>query len=116
MLKFFMFLQNFLAEPLRRDDRGATAVEYGLIVALIAAAIIVAPSQTLARTLMDVFNNITAGSNPVACHTRPAVLQRGCAGLVRSVGRRRFPAGLGRALIPVGPFSLRRLLRRRPWR
>jgi Flp pilus assembly pilin Flp len=27
--------------PLRRDDRGATAVEYGLIVALIAAVIIV---------------------------------------------------------------------------
>ncbi len=41
MLKFFTFLQNFLAEPVRRDDRGATAVEYGLIVALIAGVIIV---------------------------------------------------------------------------
>lgn len=40
MLKLFVFLQNFLAEPLRRDDRGATAVEYGLIVTLIAVAII----------------------------------------------------------------------------
>ena len=40
MLKFFVSLQNFLAQPLRRDDRGATAVEYGLIVALIAAAIV----------------------------------------------------------------------------
>ena len=39
MLKFFVFLQNFLAEPLRRDT-GATAVEYGMIVALIAVAIV----------------------------------------------------------------------------
>jgi pilus assembly protein Flp/PilA len=40
MLKFVVFLQNFLAESLHRDDRGATAVEYGLIVTLIAVAII----------------------------------------------------------------------------
>jgi len=40
MLKFLIMLQNFLAEPMRRDDRGATAVEYGLIVTLIAVAII----------------------------------------------------------------------------
>ena len=41
MLKFVIFLQNFLAGPVRGDDRGATAVEYGLIVTLIAVAIIV---------------------------------------------------------------------------
>jgi len=41
MLRFAMFLRSFLAEPLRGTDRGATAVEYGLIVALIAAVIIV---------------------------------------------------------------------------
>ena len=41
MLKFVVFLQNFLAKPLRGDDRGVTAVEYGLIVALVAAAIVV---------------------------------------------------------------------------
>jgi len=40
MLKFLVSMQNFLAEPVRRDDRGATAVEYGLIVTLIAVAII----------------------------------------------------------------------------
>jgi pilus assembly protein Flp/PilA len=40
MLKLVVFLQNFLAESLHRDDRGATAVEYGLIVTLIAVAII----------------------------------------------------------------------------
>ena len=38
MLKYYVFMQNCLARPLRRDD-GATAVEYGLIVALIAAVI-----------------------------------------------------------------------------
>jgi pilus assembly protein Flp/PilA len=41
MLKLFVSAATFLAEPLRRDDRGATAVEYGLIVALIAAVIVV---------------------------------------------------------------------------
>jgi pilus assembly protein Flp/PilA len=40
MLKFVIFLQNFLSEPVRRDDRGATAIEYGLIVTLIAVVII----------------------------------------------------------------------------
>jgi pilus assembly protein Flp/PilA len=37
MLKYYALMQYLLARPLRRDD-GATAVEYGLIVALIAAA------------------------------------------------------------------------------
>jgi len=40
MLKVFMFLQNVLARSPRLGDRGATAVEYGLIVTLIAVAII----------------------------------------------------------------------------
>ena len=57
MLKYFMFLQNFLAEPLRRD-RGATAVEYGMIVALIAVAI-VAVVRVLGTTLLGIFTNIT---------------------------------------------------------
>lgn len=39
MLKRFIALQN-RAVALHRDDSGATAVEYGLIVALIAAVII----------------------------------------------------------------------------
>jgi pilus assembly protein Flp/PilA len=33
-------MQNFFAESVRKDDRGATAVEYGLIVTLIAVVII----------------------------------------------------------------------------
>jgi pilus assembly protein Flp/PilA len=39
MLKHFVSAQNLLARRLR-SDRGATAVEYGLLVALIAAVII----------------------------------------------------------------------------
>lgn len=41
MLELLISAVGFLSAPLRRDDRGATAVEYGLIVALIAAVIIV---------------------------------------------------------------------------
>ncbi|MGN6676790.1 MAG: Flp family type IVb pilin [Streptosporangiaceae bacterium] len=40
MLRFVAFLQNFFAEPVRRNDTGATAIEYGLIVTLIAVVII----------------------------------------------------------------------------
>ena len=40
-----------------RDDRGATAVEYGLMVALIAIVIIVAVAL-LGNTLKNLFNNV----------------------------------------------------------
>ena len=60
MLKFVVFLQNFLAEPLRGDDRGATAVEYGLIVALIAAVIV--------GGLVVVGTNISGTLNNIATH------------------------------------------------
>ena len=40
MLNYFVALANTLAQRLGRNDRGATAVEYGLMVALIAAVII----------------------------------------------------------------------------
>jgi pilus assembly protein Flp/PilA len=42
MLKFLIVLDSLLADRIERDDKGATAVEYGLMVALIAMAIIVA--------------------------------------------------------------------------
>ena len=44
MLFLYSYLQTFLAGPVKRedDDRGATAVEYGLMVALIAIVIITA--------------------------------------------------------------------------
>ncbi|WP_300155202.1 Flp family type IVb pilin [Solidesulfovibrio sp.] len=41
-----------------RDEEGATAVEYGLMAALI-AAVIVGVVTTLGKTLSDVFDNIT---------------------------------------------------------
>ncbi len=47
-----------------RDEQGATAIEYGLIAALIAVAAITAMSQlggTLSQTFTDVNNNMTPG-------------------------------------------------------
>ncbi len=41
MLKFFTFMENLLADRLS-GDRGATAVEYSLLVGLIAGAIVLA--------------------------------------------------------------------------
>ena len=40
MLRFTSFLLNFFAEPVRRNDTGVMAIEYGLIVTLIAVVII----------------------------------------------------------------------------
>ncbi|HUB39626.1 MAG TPA: Flp family type IVb pilin [Streptosporangiaceae bacterium] len=37
MLRVIAFLHNFLAEPVRRDDRGVTAVEYAVLLVMIAA-------------------------------------------------------------------------------
>ncbi len=50
-------LQRFL-----RDDSGATAIEYGLIAALIAVGIIAA-ATTLGGSLSRVFNRITTKLN-----------------------------------------------------
>lgn len=48
------FLKNFL-----RQDEGVTAIEYGLIAALIAVVIIVALTA-VGTTLTNVFNKIAA--------------------------------------------------------
>ncbi len=40
MNNFFVALQVMLMDRIERNDRGATAVEYGLMVSLIAVAII----------------------------------------------------------------------------
>jgi pilus assembly protein Flp/PilA len=48
----------------RNDDRGATAVEYGLMVALI-AAVIAGVVYTLGQTLHNKFNDVsTCVANP----------------------------------------------------
>jgi pilus assembly protein Flp/PilA len=56
MRKLFVSLSNGLAQ-LRRDDRGVTSVEYGLMVALIAMAIIFAVTA-LGTQLSNLFNAV----------------------------------------------------------
>jgi pilus assembly protein Flp/PilA len=61
MLKLIVSMQNKLAAALPRGDRGATAVEYGLIVALIAVVIIgalIAIGGKLNTTFQNVANNL----------------------------------------------------------
>ncbi len=55
MLKHYVALQSFLAQL--RDEEGATAVEYGLMVALI-AAVIIAVVTTLGQGVHDKFNSV----------------------------------------------------------
>jgi Flp pilus assembly pilin Flp len=40
VLKAFAFLQNFVTAPVRRDDRGVTAVEYALLLSVIGAVLL----------------------------------------------------------------------------
>ena len=56
MLEKFIAFQLFMTAP-RKDDKGATAVEYGLMVALIAVAIILAVT-TLGTKLSDLFTGV----------------------------------------------------------
>lgn len=60
MIKFLVTLQTFTqatAERLRRDERGASAVEYGLLVALIAVAVIAAVAL-FGPQLNELFQNM----------------------------------------------------------
>ncbi len=66
MLRYCMHIHNFLTQPLARltkplarDDRGATAVEYGLMVALIAAVIVTAVTL-IGTNLTSVFNKVAS--------------------------------------------------------
>jgi pilus assembly protein Flp/PilA len=58
MLKHFVSAQHFLARQLR-SDRGATAVEYGLLVALI-AAVIVAIVVVVGHQVSNAFNTVSS--------------------------------------------------------
>ena len=53
MLKLYVAAKNALS----RDDRGATAVEYGLMVALIAAVIIIAVTA-IGTNLSTLFSSV----------------------------------------------------------
>lgn len=57
MPELFVSLRRFLPQPLRAGDRGATAVEYGLMVALI-AAVIVGVVTLLGGNLTTLFSNV----------------------------------------------------------
>jgi len=57
MLKHYVALVSTFAQRLGRDDRGATAVEYGLMVALI-AVIIIAAVTLLGQNLSTLFQNV----------------------------------------------------------
>lgn len=59
MLNCFVAVASFLSQRLGRDERGATAVEYGLMVALIAVAIVAAVTL-LGTTLAGLFGQVTA--------------------------------------------------------
>jgi pilus assembly protein Flp/PilA len=56
MLKLFVSMQTYVTGVLNRD-RGATAVEYGLLVGLIALAII-AIVVTMGHKLADIFTQV----------------------------------------------------------
>ena len=62
---------NFMIR-LRNSEKGATAVEYGIMVALIAVVIIVAVSL-LGNNLLSVFNNVAGKVTvPTTAATTPA--------------------------------------------
>ncbi len=53
-----------------QDEEGASAVEYGLLVALIAAVIILSV-QTLGGTLNTVFGNVNTALQPITLPVEP---------------------------------------------
>ena len=57
MLKVIAFTQELLARSVRRDDHGASAVEYGLLVFLIALVIIGAVTL-LGSTLSSMYQAV----------------------------------------------------------
>jgi pilus assembly protein Flp/PilA len=60
MLTFLSYVQTFLTRTRsEHDDRGATAVEYGLMVALI-AIVIIAGVTLVGKDLLELFNKVAA--------------------------------------------------------
>jgi pilus assembly protein Flp/PilA len=58
MTEYFVRIMNFMTMP-RDEEKGATAVEYGLMVALI-AGVIIATVTLLGTTLNTKFGNVTS--------------------------------------------------------
>jgi Flp pilus assembly pilin Flp len=59
MLKFYASLQNML-ERISRNEEGQTAVEYGLVVALVSLIIVGALATGMGTVITDVVANLTA--------------------------------------------------------
>lgn len=59
-MSMFSRLWWSLSDPVRRDQRGATAVEYGLVVGFIAAAIVLAVT-TLGGVVLGLFGTLPPG-------------------------------------------------------
>ena len=111
MLNVIVSLQEYLSAALRRDDRGATAVEYGLLVALIAAVIvgIVATLGTQISTAFATMSPVTARDQPLlvsksrrTARTLPdaAILAPKAAARVR--GERKMPGKATSAILRNG--------------
>ena len=58
MLQFLTSLQIMLTERFERDDKGATMVEYGLLVALI-AVVVAAGATLLGQRISTMFAGFT---------------------------------------------------------
>ena len=54
LVNFFVTLQAFITDRIERDEKGATMVEYGLMVALI-AVVVAAAAATLGGGIRDLF-------------------------------------------------------------
>ena len=59
MLKFYVSLQNML-ERISRNEEGQTAVEYGLVVALVSAIIVGVLATGMGTAINTVVSDITA--------------------------------------------------------
>jgi pilus assembly protein Flp/PilA len=57
MLSCYLYVTNFLTDRLRRDDRGASLVEYGLLVGLI-AVICIGAIAALGTSIQGMFNSV----------------------------------------------------------
>ena len=66
MLNFFVTLQTFMAARRRDEETGASAVEYGLLVALI-AAVIVGAVLLFGNFIGSIFTDTCTAINGAAC-------------------------------------------------
>ena len=60
MSVFSRLRRGLTSDPLRHDQRGATAVEYSLLIGLIAAVIVIAVTA-LGLSVLGLFNTLPAG-------------------------------------------------------